>query len=678
MFCTSGLLLKKLQNAGDETVRRCTHLVLDEIHERDANTDILLLAVRRRLATDARLKVVIMSATMDAEKFYSYFRAKGLAVGTPINVVAPTNFPVAHFHLEDVVAQLDGGRSGERASRSDRAPRAYRTPHRSLATQQFLRGELAGDSTASEDTVPCELIAQLVRHLHESRPDGAILCFLPGWEDIVAVQTELERGLLRSSAPHRIYCVHSSSPHGVAESMFLPTPHTRKIILATNIAESSITIPDVAYVVDSGRQKINMYNPALRMNSLKLTWISAANGKQRLGRVGRMRPGEYYFLGSRRRVLVDVLPPEMLRVGLEEACLTVKGLGFVGPCAAVMEELPDRPDRRAVRDAVRRLAELGALDGEDGEITPLGRMLAALPLGPALGRALLLARRVGGFDALLTIAAGVGERVVRMPRFEREKAAFSVFMRKWRAGARDDYDALLQLVACYERGELNARYDALERGFLSAAALKRIVRVKTSLAAQVRGLLSDGSAVSAGMDDRAHMARMLLFDALYPDVAVRMARRNNFLLADGQVAEVPRESVLHQESLETQVECGALTGIRSVGAHAVVFEELFDSGFKMLVKTGVVDPLLGVFVAKRVERRVENGECVVLDGWMRIGASSATLQTLMTMRQVWRASQRALLSPDGGAELGNKMRACWAALFELWDDGRVVRLQPLK
>lgn len=372
VFCTSGLLIRKLQLMNDEVISKCTHLVLDEIHERDINTDILLLAVRRLLAVNNNLKVLIMSATLDAEKFHNYFSESGeLAVGKPIKIETSTNFPVASYHLEDVVGAL-------------KLNNCYPKQICSL-TRQFIEKELAGEE-ALPDTVPIELISGMAKYLHEDKPEGSILCFLPGWEDIVAVKNDIEYNLARSSKRFKIYCIHSSAPPEVAQSIFHKTEGERKIILATNIAESSITIPDVAYVVDSGKQKINMYNPALRMNSLKTTWISKSNSIQRLGRVGRTQPGEYYLMCSRTRRLSPSLPPEILRVGLEDVCLSVKGLGFDGKCRDIFEELLDKPNKIALRDAVNRLIQLDALEAESENITELGRILSTIPLNPSKNR----------------------------------------------------------------------------------------------------------------------------------------------------------------------------------------------------------------------------------------------------------------------------------------------------
>ena len=343
----------------DSTLRNCTHLVLDEIHERDTNTDLLLLAVKNLVRKRPNLRVVIMSATLDAAKFYHYFKIDDLQVGKPIVIESPTNFPIKSFHLEDI-----------------------RLPKRGLDKDSgnYLKEEIFKGS-ADIGKVPHSLVSNVIADLHLNKPEGAILCFLPGWEDIVAVKARLEFLLARQN-DFKIFCIHSSSSSDETLAMFRPISGVRKLILATNIAESSITIPDVAYIVDSGRQKVMSYRPNLRMNSLELAWISQANSLQRKGRIGRTQPGEYYQLWSKHRSLAANLSPEILRVGLEDVCLTIKGLGFEGKCVDISQKLIDRPDRNLVREAVASLIDIGAFDEHSERITNLGKELASLPLGP--------------------------------------------------------------------------------------------------------------------------------------------------------------------------------------------------------------------------------------------------------------------------------------------------------
>lgn len=676
MFCTSGLLIKKLQMSSDETMFKCTHLILDEIHERDINTDILLLAVRRLLVNNKKMKVVIMSATLDADKFYNYFsECKELTVANPIKIETSTNFPVVSYHLEDVINVL-------------RKKRMY--PNYTCSpTRQFVEKELNGDEALPE-IIPFELMSHLAKYLHESKPDGSILCFLPGWEDIVTVKNDLELILSRSSKPFKIYCIHSSAPPEVAQSIFHRNEGERKIILATNIAESSITIPDIAYVIDSGKQKINMYNPALRMNSLKTTWISKSNSIQRLGRVGRTQPGEYYLLCSVDRKLNATLPPEILRVGLEDVCLSIKGLGFEGNLKEIASELLDKPNRIALRDAVNRLIQLDALEAETENITNLGKILSSIPLNPSkffiiifmslflivgLGKALVLSHILGYSRDVLTLASGVGERVIKPTRFDDEKEIYMKFLRLLKSDFSDDHSLLLNLFNLFQSHELSRSFNNSELKFISNLALKRISKVRDSLNSQLNQLLP----VKLEDDfNNENITRIFLLSAFYPDIALKMSRRNHYLLPGGLSAELQKESMQYTESLENILseasENDSSTGKMNSTpkGQALVFEELFDAGHTLIVKSSLVDP---VFCALFADNIAVLYKTIYVDNWIRINSDdSESLNLLLEARNLWKSLSRHCLKFNNSIAL-MKYRKLLECLSEIWDSQRNIEIK---
>lgn len=660
----------------DDTMTKCTHLILDEIHERDINTDILLLAVRRLLGINKRLKVVIMSATLDAEKFHNYFSESGkLKVGRPIKIETATNFPVASFHLEDVVGAL-------------KKNRCFPAQTSSL-TRQFMDRELSGDDALPE-IVPVEIISHMAKCLHDSKPEGSILCFLPGWEDIVAVKTELEQILFKTAKPFRIYCIHSSVPPEITQSIFQKTEEERKIILATNIAESSITIPDVAFVIDSGKQKINMFNPSLRMNSLKTTWISKSNSIQRLGRVGRTQPGEYYLLCSRTRQLSAALPPEILRIGLEDVCLTIKGLGFEGKLRDIAAELLDTPNKIALRDAVKRLIQLDALEEETENITELGKILSSIPLNPSnslnapflllkfwlylgLGKALVLSHVLGRSRDMLTIAAGVGERILRVPRFEGEKEQFLDFIRKLRNDYEDDHHLLLEFHDKFQKNQLPRMFDSFEMRFISTLALKRICKVRSSLEAQLNNLLpNDRSGNTFGEN----VQNLLTLSAFYPDIAFKIGKRNHYLLPGAISAEAQKESMQYVESIETLLsklgEDGAVTDSSFGPAKALVFEELFDAGHSMIVKSGIVDSLFTILFADNV---LVFNKTIYVDNWIRITSDDPeALNLLLEIRKMWKSITRQVLIADDGVSI-QKFKTFINELALIWNSNREIEIR---
>lgn len=386
MFCTAGVLLRRLQREPD--LQSISHLILDEVHERDVFTDILLLVVKNLLRRRPDLRVILMSATMEAEKFVRYFEEGGYSVGKVLDIEG-TNYPVTMHHLDDLLP-----------GRQARLPPLEAM---SYETQAFVRAEMepeAGETTMNDliiknpalQEIPLDLMAALVEHIVESQPQGAILVFLPGWEEITELQTLLNGRLEASQV--EIHLLHSTSPIGSADAAFRrPPAGVCKVILATNIAESSVTIPDVVYVLDSGRQKVMHYDQRLRMNVLEPCWISKANLRQRLGRAGRCQPGVYYAFYSKRRagLLPEQTQPELLRLGLDEVCLNLKAMGFAEPSAELLSTAIDPPERIAVRNAIDRLRRLGAIDNDE-LLTPLGAALSNIPLHPGTTTALPRAR----------------------------------------------------------------------------------------------------------------------------------------------------------------------------------------------------------------------------------------------------------------------------------------------
>lgn len=379
LFCTAGILLRRLQREPD--LGTVTHLILDEVHERDVFTDILLLVVRKMLLRRPDLRVILMSATMDADKFVHYFRAAGYSVGTVLDIEG-TNHPVEEFFLQDIIAT-----TGVRITSLSLPTQAFVSADaRQLAVEQDegCKSIIIGERDLQE--IPFDLMAELIEDIVEGQPEGAILVFLPGWDEI----TELHQILTSRFDPSQVefHLLHSTAPAGSADAAFrLAPPGVRKIILATNIAESSVTIADVVYVLDSGKQKVMHYDQRLRMNVLEPCWISKANFRQRLGRAGRCRPGKYFGFYERQRVerLPEQTLPELLRLGLDDVCLNLKAMGFTESSVRLLATAIDPPERSAIRAALTRLKCIGAID-EDELLTPLGRVLANIPINPGMAR----------------------------------------------------------------------------------------------------------------------------------------------------------------------------------------------------------------------------------------------------------------------------------------------------
>ncbi|HEY1900524.1 MAG TPA: ATP-dependent RNA helicase HrpA [Steroidobacteraceae bacterium] len=349
---TDGILLRQL--TFDADLAAYDTLIIDEAHERSLNVDLLLGSVKRLCARRPDLRVIVTSATIDTERLREYFG------GAPVIDVEGSSHPV-------------------------------QVRYRPLA---------APDEDAAELSLP-EGIVEAVRELAAAdlAPQGDILVFLPGEKHIREAALALQRAQfprlevmplfarLTAQQQERIFAAHT----------------TRRVILATNVAETSLTVPQVRHVIDSGLARISRYSVRTKVQRLSLEPVSQASANQRRGRCGREAPGICIRLYSEPDFVAreEFTPPEILRTHLASVLLQMAASGLGDP-----EEFPflDAPDTRQINDGVRQLQELGAMD-DRRQITPLGRRIASLPCDPKLGRMLLAAARLRCLSEMLIVTA---------------------------------------------------------------------------------------------------------------------------------------------------------------------------------------------------------------------------------------------------------------------------------
>jgi len=523
LFCTTGILLKRLE--ADKNLENVTHVFVDEVHERSIESDFLLMVLRdcmNRRTTP--LKIVLMSATLNATLFHTYFN------GAPSVKFPGRTYPVTELYLEHAIEATghqvnnsdDWVRKGNKKS-SDSfnphgAPRPPSPDDEELSFQQLAQRYPQFSSRVhsslqllDHNAIDYRLICDTVRWLSGFRgPEGAkqwlerfksrsrvppaqpseepfdssanaILVFLPGIKEITTLQEMLVYSLRSQEERDWVLPIHSTVPPEDQRKVFTrPPPGVRKIVLATNIAETAITIDDVAFVIDTGRMKENRYDPIRRMASLDDCLVSRANARQRRGRAGRVREGVAVHLYTKHRhdyIAVGHQLPEVKRVPLEQLVLRIKALKYEGTAAQVCARLVEPPAPAAVNRAVQELRFLEALD-ENENLTALGVHLSTLPCDCRIGKLILLGAMFGVADEALTIAATLSYRSPFLAPIAMRDEANACKMQF--ALAQSDH--LTALRAYNEVDKMgSSRFDFCRQNYISIKTLQTIAGLKRQL-----------------------------------------------------------------------------------------------------------------------------------------------------------------------------------------------------
>ncbi|CAK9052151.1 DExH-box ATP-dependent RNA helicase DExH1, partial [Durusdinium trenchii] len=427
IFCTVGILLKVMQS--NQYLEGATHIVVDEVHERGLHTDFLLILLRRLLKERPELRVVLMSATVDPSAFQAYFEG----INT-VSIPGKTNYPIEELFLEDFLLQLPelGGWRSNRQIRSSpfsQKPLAVPLDWEGVAAvlgESALVEEVVRVHNEMADVIDLELVLRVVKMIHQGGEEGGILIFMPGWAEIKEIIDRLKGQSFAGDLV--IHALHSRLPTWEQKQIFQSPPEgQRKVVVATVLAETSITVEDVVYVIDPGRSRTTFFNEQTMISALRTVWYSKANGFQRRGRAGRCRPGVWYRLYTSMQwdAMEEYELPEMLRSPLEELCLEVASLGLGVP-EEFLQEAISPPRAEVLQHAVELLQRLGAVEGRGETVTPLGAKLAKLQVHPMLAKLLLLAAPFRCFDMMLTICASLGYKPPFICPMGMEKAANKV------------------------------------------------------------------------------------------------------------------------------------------------------------------------------------------------------------------------------------------------------------
>ncbi|XP_036385727.1 ATP-dependent RNA helicase DHX29 [Megalops cyprinoides] len=434
LYCTTGVLLRKLQQ--DPLLSSLTHIIVDEVHERSVQSDFLLTILRDIVQKRSDLHLVLMSATVDCDKFASYFNR------CPVVTIPGRTFPVEVFHLEDIIEETgyvleqDSDYSQKFLEEEEEVSVDVTVKGgKTLVHQEFVVRDSGAGWEGGPDLghysnrtrhavqymnpnkINMDLILDLLAYLDKSPQfadvHGAVLVFLPGLAHIQQLYDLLSTDKrFRVKERHMLVALHSTlSSQDQSAAFTVPPTGVRKIVLSTNIAETGVTIPDVVFVIDTGRTKENRYHESSQMSSLVETFVSKASALQRQGRAGRVQNGFCFRLFTKYRFesFMDYSVPEILRVPLEELCLHIMKCEYGSPEDFLSRAL-DAPQPQSVSNAVSLLRKIGACQQDGHTLTPLGHHLATLPVNVKIGKMLVFAAIFGCLDPIATIAAAISEK----------------------------------------------------------------------------------------------------------------------------------------------------------------------------------------------------------------------------------------------------------------------------
>ncbi|CAI9096105.1 OLC1v1032182C3 [Oldenlandia corymbosa var. corymbosa] len=561
LFCTTGILLRRLLI--DKTLKGVTHVIVDEVHERGINEDFLLIVLKDLLPRRPELRLILMSATLDADFFSSYFS------GAPLVHIPGFTYPVRTHFLENVLEttgyrltphnQLDDYGIEKSWKMNKQAPRKRKSQIASAVEDTIREANFNDYSPQTRESLSCwnpdcinfNLIENLLDYICQNGKPGAVLVFLTGWDDISALKEKLQgHRILGDTSRALLLTCHGSMASSEQRLIFDKAEDgVRKIVLATNIAETSITIDDVVFVIDCGKAKETSYDALNNTPCLLPSWISKVLAKQRRGRAGRVQPGECYHLYPKcvYDAFADYQLPEILRTPLQSLCLQIKSLKL-GSISEFLSRALQAPESLAVQNAIEHLKVIGALDGNEN-LTPLGRYLTMLPMEPKLGKMLLLGSMLHCLDPILTIVAGLSVRDPFLSPLEKKDLAEAA-----KAQFSHDYSDHLALLRAYQgwkdaERDLNG-YEYCWKNFLSAQSMKAIDSLRTEfyLLLKDTGLVDSNSAIYNTWSYDEHLVRAVICYGLYPGVCSVVPNEKSFSLKtmeDGQV-------LLHSNSVNAR------------------------------------------------------------------------------------------------------------------------------
>jgi len=504
LFCTNGVLIRRLLGEplsmfSEET---CTHVLIDEVHERSVEIDLLLTLLHHLLPKRPKLQVILMSATMDVKLLVKMFLGK-----PPVTKIPGRTFPVSQLFIEDVEKQTDACTWGG-------------SQYSSNGGQKFLQPLNFG-------SIAELALLVLRRKLREAPDDGAVLIFVPGVGEIDRVARELQQRADKGEA--FVLPLHGGLPPDQQRRCFeFPARGgPRKIVVSTNVAETSVTVPDVTIVIDTARERRLQLDPGAVAPCLAECVCAKSSLTQRRGRAGRVRAGicVTLMLRSEYENLPMEAPPEIESTALESLCLQVRVAGFEPEAFLAKMPTPPRPER--VVDAEHMLKRIGATrprpeDAEAAEETALGRHLAALPCDVHTGKLLVLGAFLGVVSMALDVAAMLSVRsplknVAKDPKAQAWRERLRQSLRP--GGTKSDHCLYARLLQLWSNAQGSARRELCQDAALVWERMSEAASVRSQLVVALRGLGFDARTGDDHCAGEWRALRAAVSAAFYPQLA---------------------------------------------------------------------------------------------------------------------------------------------------------------
>ncbi|EUC39392.1 hypothetical protein COCCADRAFT_137 [Bipolaris zeicola 26-R-13] len=534
-FLTEGMLLQEMLR--DPNMSQYSAIVVDEVHERSVNVDLILGFLRNLVADEENnkkrkhpLKVVVMSATADVESLVKFFGGDSPAATSDMNVDKAKTASTSKVST----CYVEG--------------RQYpvKTIYLTQPTQDWIESAL-----------------KLVFQIHYKEPlPGDILVFLTGQDTIESLEkliNDYAEGMDAEVPKLLALPLFAALPQHAQQRIFQPAPYrTRRVILATNIAETSVTVPGIRFVIDCGKSKIKQFRNRLGLESLLVKPISKSAAIQRKGRAGREAPGQCYRLYTEDayKTMEDRTIPEILRCDLSQAILTMKARGVAD---VLSFPFLDRPPREALEKALLQLLHLQALT-ETGDISPNGLIIAKFPLTPTLGRVLVEAAKPERdcLTAAIDIISALSVETVFLNLVTEERKEEAEEVRRELYRREGDHLTLLVTVQRFAAEDKAQRKSWCERHFVSYRAMENVMKIRTQLrelCKQLKLLANDGVEVDDAAPSEAKSRAILecMLRGFIANTARLMPDSSYKTLLGNQTVAIHPSSVLFGKKVEAIV-----------------------------------------------------------------------------------------------------------------------------